>query len=99
MEGSVHQGERARVLLPFSLPFFPMRSVRYAPYFFINSALCLMIMSNDEVKGKAKQIKGDIREGVGKLTNNKAEQVKGKIEQIEGVVQEEIGKTKRKSKK
>jgi uncharacterized protein YjbJ (UPF0337 family) len=66
----------------------------YVPYFFISPALRLMIMSNDEVKGKAKQIKGDIREGVGKLTNNKAEQVKGKIEQIEGVVQEEIGKAK-----
>jgi len=28
-------------------------------------------MSNDEVKGRAKQIGGQIREGVGKLTGNK----------------------------
>jgi uncharacterized protein YjbJ (UPF0337 family) len=55
-------------------------------------------MSNDELKGKGKQIKGDIREGVGKLTNNKAEQVKGKIEQIEGVVQKEVGRMKRNTK-
>ena len=55
-------------------------------------------MSNDEVKGKGKQIEGQIREEVGKVTGNKTEQVKGKIEQIEGKVQAEIGKAKRKSK-
>ena len=65
---------------------------------FINPALCQIIMSNDEVKGKGKQIEGQIREEVGKVTGNKTEQVKGKIEQIEGKVQAEIGKAKRKSK-
>ena len=54
-------------------------------------------MSKEEVKGKGKQIKGQIREGVGKLTNNKTEQLKGKIEQVEGKAQEEIGKFKRKA--
>ena len=55
-------------------------------------------MSEEEVKGKGKQIKGQIREEVGKLTNNKTEQLKGKIEQVEGKAQEEIGKFKRKAK-
>ena len=58
-----------------------------------------MSMDEDEVKGKGKQIKGRIREEVGKLTDNKTEQIKGKIEQVEGKVQEEIGKIKRKAKK
>jgi len=58
-----------------------------------------MSMDKDEVKGKGKQIKGRVREEVGKLTDNKTEQIKGKIEQVEGKVQEEIGKIKRKAKK
>ncbi|MFH0849028.1 MAG: CsbD family protein [archaeon] len=55
-------------------------------------------MSKEEVKGRGKRIKGQIREEVGKLTNNKTEQLKGKIEQVEGRVQEGIGKVKRKAK-
>jgi len=55
-------------------------------------------MNNDELKGKGKQIEGQIREGVGKLTGNKTEQVKGKIKQAEGKAQEEIGKIKKESK-
>jgi len=53
-----------------------MPSKLHAAYFF-HPALYKMIMSNDEVKGEAKQIEGYVREGVGKLTDNKAEQVKG----------------------
>jgi uncharacterized protein YjbJ (UPF0337 family) len=55
-------------------------------------------MSKDEAKGKVKQIKGQVREEVAKLTDNKTEQLKGKIEQVEGQVQEGIGKVKRKVK-
>lgn len=66
---------------------------------FINLEVYLINMSKEEVKGKSKQIKGQIREEVGKLTNNRTEQLKGKIEQVEGRVQEEIGKVKRKAKK
>ncbi len=49
-------------------------------------------MNKDEVKGKGKQIEGQIREGVGKLTGNKTEQAKGKVEQVEGKAQQEVGK-------
>jgi uncharacterized protein YjbJ (UPF0337 family) len=55
-------------------------------------------MSQEEAKGKGKQIKGQIREQVGKLTHNKTEQLRGKIEQVEGKAQSEIGKIKRKAK-
>lgn len=54
-------------------------------------------MSKDEVEGRGKKIKGQIREEVGNITDNKTEQLKGKIEQVEGKVQEEIGKVKRKA--
>jgi uncharacterized protein YjbJ (UPF0337 family) len=59
--------------------------------------LGVIIMANDEVKGKVKKIEGQVREEVGKLTGNKSEQVKGKIQQVEGKAQEEIGKLKKKS--
>ena len=65
---------------------------------FINRGARHVVMSNDEVKGRGKKIKGQIREEVGKVTDNKTEQVKGKIEQVEGKVQEEVGKIKRKAK-
>jgi uncharacterized protein YjbJ (UPF0337 family) len=55
-------------------------------------------LSNDEVEGRGKRIKGQIREEVGKITDNKTEQLKGKIEQVEGQAQEEIWKVKRKAK-
>ena len=57
-----------------------------------------MNMNVDEVKGKSKKIKGQVREEFGKLTGDKTEQVKGKIEQVEGEFQEGIGKVKRKLK-
>jgi len=58
----------------------------------------LMTMNKDEIEGKGKKIKGQIREEVGKLTGNKTEQLKGKIEQVEGDVQEGVGKMKKKLK-
>ena len=65
---------------------------------FINTEVYIINMSKDEVEGKSKRIKGQIREEVGKITDNKTEQLKGKIEQVEGRAQEEIGKVKRKAK-
>jgi len=55
-------------------------------------------MSKDEVEGKVKKLKGQIREEVGKITDNKTEQIKGKIEQVQGDVQDTVGKLKRKAK-
>jgi uncharacterized protein YjbJ (UPF0337 family) len=56
------------------------------------------IMNKNEVEGKGKQVKGKVREEVGKLTNNKKEQVKGKVEQAEGKVREAVGKAQSRNK-
>ena len=53
-------------------------------------------MSKEEKKGKALQVKGKVREEVGKLTGDKSEQIKGKAEQVVGKVHEEVGKAKKK---
>jgi uncharacterized protein YjbJ (UPF0337 family) len=53
-------------------------------------------MSREEKKGKDTQVKGKIREEVGKLTGNKNEQIKGKAEQVVGKIHEEVGKAKKK---
>jgi len=82
-----------------SFTAFPAASSQRAQRMqFINTEVYRIDMSKEEVKGRGKKIKGQIREEVGKLTDNKTEQLKGKIEQVEGKVQEEIGKIKRKAK-
>jgi len=73
-------------------------ALRNPSIFIIKFETSCVGMSEDEVRGKGKQIKGKVREEVGKLTNNKKEQVKGKIEQAEGKAREKIGKAERKNK-
>ena len=68
-----------------------MRVLFHLPSF-INSASYPANMSKDEVEGKAKKLKGQIREEVGKITGNKTEQLKGRIEKAGGTVQENMGK-------
>ena len=53
-------------------------------------------MSSEEKKGKEAQVKGKIREEVGKLKGDKNEQIKGKAEQVVGKIHEEVGKAKKK---
>jgi len=50
----------------------------------------------DEVKGKGKQIKGAVKEKLGKLTGNRDLEHSGTADRVEGDVQEGFGKTKRK---
>ena len=52
-------------------------------------------MNRDIAKGKVKQVKGEAREEVAKITGNETEQVKGKVEQAGGKLQEEYGKAKK----
>jgi uncharacterized protein YjbJ (UPF0337 family) len=54
-------------------------------------------MSEEEIRGRRKQIKGKVREEIGKLSGNKTEQLKGKIEQAEGKARENIGRFVRKT--
>jgi len=50
----------------------------------------------DEVKGKGKQVKGAVKEKLGKLTGNRDLADSGTADRVEGDVQEGFGKTKRK---
>jgi uncharacterized protein YjbJ (UPF0337 family) len=50
----------------------------------------------DEVKGKGKQVKGAVKEKLGKLTGNRDLENSGTADRVEGDVQEGFGKTKRK---
>ena len=73
-------------------------SIRY-PHFIINAEPLSEFMSENEIKGKGRQIKGIVREEVGKMTNNKTEQVKGKVEQAQGKARENLGKAQRRARK
>jgi len=50
----------------------------------------------DEIKGKGKQVKGAVKEELGKLTGDRALEDSGTADRVEGDVQEGFGKTKRK---
>jgi len=50
----------------------------------------------DEIKGKGKQVKGVVKEELGKLTGNRELEDSGIADRVEGDVQEGFGKTKRK---
>jgi uncharacterized protein YjbJ (UPF0337 family) len=52
--------------------------------------------NKDEVKGKAKQIKGAIKDKVWEVTNNPSLEAEGEAERREGKVQEKVGKLRRK---
>lgn len=51
-------------------------------------------MDKDRIKGTAKQAEGAVKEGLGKLTGDKALEVEGKIEHVEGKVQKAYGQVK-----
>ncbi len=88
-------GQRISAVDNFNtLPLFPFKTGGDATGI-INPDVYQMTMNKDEIEGKGKKIKGQIREEVGKLTDNKTEQLKGKIEQVEGDIQQGIGKIKK----
>ena len=49
----------------------------------------------DELKGQGKQIKGAVKEGLGKLTGDRDLQDSGTADKVEGDVQQGFGKAKR----
>jgi uncharacterized protein YjbJ (UPF0337 family) len=51
----------------------------------------------DEVKGKGKQVKGAVKEQLGKLAGDRNLEDSGTADRVEGDVQEGFGKTKRKT--
>ena len=50
----------------------------------------------DEVKGKGKQVVGDVKENLGKLAGDRDLEESGKRERFAGEVQEKVGKVRRK---
>jgi len=50
----------------------------------------------DEVKGKGKQVAGQVKEQLGKVAGNPGLEERGKQERFEGTVQEKAGKIRRK---
>ena len=53
-------------------------------------------MSKQIREGEKEKAKGNAREDVGKLTNDKSEQVKGILEQVKGDVKKDLGKARNK---
>lgn len=48
-------------------------------------------MNEDTLKGQWKQLKGQVREQWGKLTNDDLDQIQGQSEQLVGRIQERYG--------
>lgn len=55
------------------------------------------MLNKDEIKGKAKQIKGRIKNKVGQLINSEQLQEEGILDSREGELQETVGTAYRKS--
>lgn len=53
-------------------------------------------MNQDELKGKAKDLKGRFKEGVGDVTGDEQLEGEGAADQVEGQAQDAFGRGKRK---
>jgi uncharacterized protein YjbJ (UPF0337 family) len=51
-------------------------------------------MDKDRVEGGAKQVKGSVKEAIGKVTGNKRTEAEGKAEKTGGKVQGKVGEAK-----
>jgi uncharacterized protein YjbJ (UPF0337 family) len=51
-------------------------------------------MTEDQTKGAWDQAKGEVKEGVGKLTGDSSTEMSGKMDQVKGKVEEGIGDVK-----
>lgn len=56
-------------------------------------------MNNDELKGKWKQVKGNVKKNWAKLTDDDLEAIKGNKDILVGKIQERYGITKEEAKK
>jgi len=55
-------------------------------------------MSNsteDKIKGEATKLKGDVKEGIGKLVGNEKLQAEGKVDQAAGTIEKKVGDVKK----
>jgi len=51
-------------------------------------------MDKDRIEGAGKQVKGAVKEGVGKLTGDEKMKAEGKMDKAEGKVQNTVGGAK-----
>jgi uncharacterized protein YjbJ (UPF0337 family) len=51
--------------------------------------------TKDQAKGKAREIKGTVKEKVGRMTNNPNLEAEGQDEKLAGTVQKKIGQVKK----
>jgi uncharacterized protein YjbJ (UPF0337 family) len=51
-------------------------------------------MKKDQVKGKLKEVAGEVQQQVGKVTGNKDQEARGQAREMEGKVQKKMGDTK-----
>jgi uncharacterized protein YjbJ (UPF0337 family) len=51
----------------------------------------------NQVKGAAKEMKGQVRGDLGDATDNTSEHIKGRAEELEGKIQKNFGKAERKA--
>ncbi len=51
----------------------------------------------NEVKGSAKEMKGQLRGDLGDATDNTSEHIKGRAEELEGKIQKNFGKGEKKT--
>ena len=54
-------------------------------------------MDKDRIEGAGKNIKGKIKDGVGKVTGDSKTEAEGKADQVEGKVQNSVGGMKDKA--
>ena len=54
-------------------------------------------MNDNIVEGKWKQMRGNVKEWWGKLTDNDLDRIGGKMENLRGVLQEKYGYTREKA--
>ncbi len=50
---------------------------------------------HDKAEGSGKDLKGSIKEGVGKVSGNESLEAEGKADQAEGTVQKKVGDVKK----
>lgn len=51
-------------------------------------------MNNDQSKGTLDKLKGDLKEGLGKLSNDESMEAEGKMDQAKGTVRKKFGDAK-----
>jgi len=51
--------------------------------------------TKDNVEGKMHQVKGAVKEAVGKVVGNRDLETEGKLENLDGKVQEKVGEVKK----